>query len=156
DDEDRDEGEELGEAEPAERVQLDRQRIEKDDLDVEEDEQHRGEVEADGEAARLARRPGRDAGLERQQLLPDPRAGPRCEEEREGEHGRRDGGGEEGVDEKRQPVGEHALPFPSRRWLARNLAPGRDLHEGVRKCQFYRESAVTKSVTTAVLTGRLR
>ena len=36
--------------EPAERVELDRERIQKDDLDVEEDEEHRGEVEADREA----------------------------------------------------------------------------------------------------------
>ena len=40
------------------------ERIEKDDLDVEEDEEHRGQVEADGEALPL-RRPLRDAGLER-------------------------------------------------------------------------------------------
>ena len=51
-----------------------RERIEKDDLDVEEDEQHRRQVEADGEALR-SRRARRDAGLERDRPGPHRRFG---------------------------------------------------------------------------------
>ena len=40
-----------------------RERVEEDDLDVEDDEEHRRQVEADREAL-LRRRAGRDAGLE--------------------------------------------------------------------------------------------
>ena len=38
---------ELDESEPAERVELHGERVEEDDLDVEDDEEHRREVEAD-------------------------------------------------------------------------------------------------------------
>ena len=48
------------------RVEHHGERVEEDDLDVEDDEEHRRQVEADREA--LLRRPGRDAGLERDRL----------------------------------------------------------------------------------------
>ena len=61
---DDEEDQELEEPEPRELVEDHGERVEEDDLDVEEDEEHRREVEADGEALPL-RRPLRDAGLER-------------------------------------------------------------------------------------------
>src|SRR6266545_3869765 len=51
--EDRDEEGELREAEPAQRLQNDTEWIEKDDLDIEDDEEHRRQVEADREAVRV-------------------------------------------------------------------------------------------------------
>src|SRR5262249_15055989 len=51
--EDGDEEEELDESEPGELMEDDGQRVEEHDLDVEDDEQHRGEVEADREALLL-------------------------------------------------------------------------------------------------------
>ena len=55
------------------RLQNDRHRVKEDDLDVEDDEEHRREVEADGEAL-LGRRAGRDARLERDLARPCPTA----------------------------------------------------------------------------------
>jgi hypothetical protein len=63
--EDDDEEEELDEAEPRELVEDDGERIQEDDLDVEDDEEHRRQVEADREAA-VHRRSVGDARLERQ------------------------------------------------------------------------------------------
>ena len=51
--EQRDEDDRLDEGEGPERAQLDRDRVEEDDLDVEEDEEHRDQVEADPEAEAL-------------------------------------------------------------------------------------------------------
>ena len=89
------------------------ERIEKDDLDVEEDEEHRRQVEADGEAPVLRRRPAETPDSNGSMPLLDARRRPRREEECEGDHRCGDRGREEAVDEKRQPVGEHELPFPS-------------------------------------------
>src|SRR6266545_401074 len=50
DDEQDDEDDRLGQRERAERVELDGYREQEDDLDVEQDEQHRDQVEADPEA----------------------------------------------------------------------------------------------------------
>src|SRR5262245_9028440 len=54
-----DEQQHLDEAEEPERVEVNRPRVEEDDLDIEDDEQHRHEEEPDGEpsaADRLGRR----------------------------------------------------------------------------------------------------
>src|SRR4029079_1282402 len=64
DEQDDQEDEELEEPEPRELVEDHGERVEKDDLDVEQDEEHRRQVEADGEALALWRTL-RDAGLER-------------------------------------------------------------------------------------------
>src|SRR5207244_3654559 len=69
DHEDRDEEEELEEAEPGKLVEDDGQRIQKDDLDVEDDEEHRRQVEADRETLRVGHA-GRDARLERKRSRP--------------------------------------------------------------------------------------
>src|ERR1700721_1226021 len=54
----------LDQPEPAERVERDRPGVEEDDLDVEDDEQHRGQVVLDREAAAADRlRSGLDAAL---------------------------------------------------------------------------------------------
>ena len=68
----------------AELVEDHRERIEKHDLDVEDDEEHRRQVEADREAL-LLRRPGGDARLERHRA----RAGPCARALREDEGHRR-------------------------------------------------------------------
>jgi len=61
--EDCDEHEELSEPEPPEGIELHRERVQKDDLDVEQDEEDRGQVEADGEAALPARSAFGDAPI---------------------------------------------------------------------------------------------
>src|SRR5439155_25502450 len=99
--------EELEEPEPRELVEDHGQRVEEDDLDVEEDEEHRCQVEVDGEALR-ARRSLRDAGLERDPPLAHPSRGSLREDEAEDDHRRRDRKCEQPVDRKRQPVVEHA------------------------------------------------
>src|SRR5206468_6056328 len=53
--EDHQEEEELHEAEPGELVEDHRERVEEDNLDVEDDEEHRREVEADREAFLVGR-----------------------------------------------------------------------------------------------------
>src|SRR5207249_6007384 len=98
---------ELEEAEPRELVQDHGQRVEEDDLDVEEDEEHRRQVEVDGEALR-AWRPLRDTGLERDPPRTHPARRSLREDEAEDDHRRRDRKCEQPVDRKRQPVVEHA------------------------------------------------
>src|SRR5581483_11610363 len=115
DEQDEDEEGELREAEPAERVELHGERIEKDDLDVEDDEQHRGEVEAHVEALRL-HRPLRDARLERHRARARPPRRPLRELEGHDEHRARNSEREDPVDEEWQPAVEHVarLPLPVR------------------------------------------
>src|SRR6266852_7410000 len=72
---DDDEERELDEPEPAERVELHGERVQEHDLDVEDDEKHRREVEADGEALGL-HLTQRDAGLEGDPAGPRPPRGP--------------------------------------------------------------------------------
>src|SRR5690606_1842337 len=76
------------------------------DLDVEEDEQHRGQVEADGEAL-PAHRPRGDARLERDGAVADHPPRPLREREARGDHRRRDRQREEAVDQEGEPVVEH-------------------------------------------------
>src|SRR5215211_5945408 len=109
--EDHQEEEELEEAEPPELVEDHCQRIQEDDLDVEEDEQHRREVEADREASRL-RSAARDARLEGDRARAPPLPRPLGEHERHRDHRRRNQEREGSVDEKRQPVLEHVLTSP--------------------------------------------
>src|SRR5262249_54874975 len=86
---DAEEDEELEEPEPRELVEDHGERVEEDDLDVEEDEQHRRQVEVDGEALRT-RRPLRNARLERDTAGAHAPCRPLREEEAGGDHRRRD------------------------------------------------------------------
>src|SRR5205807_1710197 len=106
DDEDDDEEQELDESEPGEGVQDDRERIQEDDLDVEDDEEHRRQVEADREAL-LARRPGGDAGLERDRPRADAAVWAGRQGERREDHRSGNQQSECSVDQERQPVVEH-------------------------------------------------
>src|SRR3954471_19434773 len=87
DEEDEHEEGELGESEPAEGVELYGERVEEDDLDVEDDEEHRREVEAHREALGL-HLALRDAGLEGDRAGPGAAGGALSEQERHGDHGR--------------------------------------------------------------------
>src|SRR5206468_1485952 len=107
--EDRDEEEKLDEAVPRELVEDHGERIQEDDLDVEEDEQHRREVEADREAPGV-RRSARDAGLERHRPRAQSARRPLREHEAHQHHRRRDQDREGSVEEERKPVVEHLEP----------------------------------------------
>src|SRR5262249_1353159 len=109
--EDAEEDEELEEAEPRELVEDHGERVEEHDLDVEEDEEHRRQVEVDGEALR-GRRPLRDARLERDPACAYAARRPLREDEAGGDHRRRDRQSEQPVDQKRQPVVEHNFSSP--------------------------------------------
>src|SRR6185312_15601796 len=80
----------------------------------EEDEEHRREVEADGEAL-LRRRSRRHTGLERDDACTGAPAGPRREREAAVEHREGDDQREEPVDRERQPVVEQGAPSGQRR-----------------------------------------
>src|SRR3954451_16412662 len=108
--ENHDEEQELEEPEPRELMEDHRERVEKHDLDVEDDEQHRRQVEADREAL-LARRAGGDARLERDRPGPHAPVRTRREGEREPHHGCGNDQREERIDQERQPVVEHAPPL---------------------------------------------
>src|SRR5215510_14055190 len=108
DHQDQEEHGELGEAEPGELMENDTKRIQEDDLDVEDDEEHRRQVEADGEAL-AARWAGRDARLERDPARPRATLRAGCEDEREDDHRDRNQCCEQRVDEERQPVVEHVF-----------------------------------------------
>src|SRR5204863_1214397 len=86
-------------------------------LDVEDDEEHRRQVEADREPL-LLRRSRRHAGLERDHAgaRPGLRAG--REDERERDHRQRDRECEQPVDQERQPAVEHARFPPPSLWRA--------------------------------------
>src|SRR5581483_4956863 len=77
----------------------------KHDLDVEEDEEHRGEIEADGKAL-LRHRAGRDAGFEGNRPRAHPPLRPRRESEARHDHRGRDDQSEKPIDRKREPVVE--------------------------------------------------
>src|SRR6266498_5132729 len=83
--EDRNEEEELEEAEPRELVEDDGQRIQEHDLDVEDDEEHCRQVKADREALRL-RGSKRDARLEGDRSRADATVWTRREGEGEEHH----------------------------------------------------------------------
>src|SRR5207249_2214958 len=82
-----------------------RERIEKDDLDIEENEEHRRQVEVDVEALLLRHSLG-DAGLERDRAGAHAAVRSLREDEAPDHHRCRDHQGEEPVDRKRQPVVE--------------------------------------------------
>src|SRR5207253_2688330 len=109
---DHEEEAELEEPEPRELVEDDSERVEEDDLDVEDDEEHRGQVEADREALRL-RRPLRDARLEGEHACARAPRRPLRERERHHDHRRRDREAEEAVDQKGKPVAEHVRCSPT-------------------------------------------
>src|SRR3954465_5732058 len=91
------EKEELDEAEPRELVEDHSERIQEDDLDIEDDEEHRRQVEADREAGGGGR-PERDAGLERQRPGTHAAVGPGGQRERGEDHREWDREREEAVD----------------------------------------------------------
>src|SRR3954453_24110487 len=79
DDEEGDEDDGLDEGEGPELAQLDRDRVEEDDLDVEQDEQHRDQVEADPEAETLLDLRGQAALVGARVEPGGPRLAPRAE-----------------------------------------------------------------------------
>src|SRR5688572_30482110 len=121
-----DEDQELDETEPAQLLEHDRERVEEDDLDVEEDEEHRRQVEADREAL-LFRRPLRDAGLEGQEARLDPPLRSGGEEERERDHRGRDRSCQQRVDQEGKVVPEH------QRVAKRSKVPMRSTKEPVNR-----------------------
>src|SRR5437660_3534141 len=108
---DHDEEEELQESEPGELMQDHRQRIQEDDLGVEDDEAHGGEVETDREPL-LAWRPGGHDGLDRNRPRAQPPVWSRRKREREPHHRCRNDQREDRVDQERQPVVEYAFLPP--------------------------------------------
>src|SRR4029077_20069384 len=112
-----------------------------DDLDVEDDEEHRRQVEADREAL-TGGRPGRDARLERDHPGACPGLRPGAEDEGHADHRERDREREQPVHQERQPAVEHA-PLPSsvalaggpyqwtRRWHEGTVKPW---NEGTSRC----------------------
>src|SRR5262249_42188406 len=100
------------------RPQLDGYRVEKDDLDVEQDEQHRDQVEADPEAEALPDL-GRQAALVRVVVgLANPSRALRTEERVEDREGPSDSDSEGQEDDRRQVRLEHSCwvlpPFVTR------------------------------------------
>jgi hypothetical protein len=83
------------------------ERIQEHDLDVEDDEEHRREVEADREALNSGRA-GRDAGLKRELAPAYMLMRARRKDEGEPHHRCGNDQRENRVDQERQPVIEHA------------------------------------------------
>ena len=105
DGEDDDEEPELRYREPPDLLEDDGDRIEEHDLDIEDDEEHGRQVEADRETL-LLHWSLRDAGLERNRLSPSTSSRACGENEAHDDHRGWDGESDQPVDEKRKPVVE--------------------------------------------------
>src|SRR5262249_39825454 len=109
-------------------MQDDTERIQKHDLDVEDDEEHRYQVEADREAL-PARGAGRDAGLERDPTSSCTALRSGRQDERPHDHRGRNRGREYRVDQERQPVVEQAFPPAPSPWRAGTYQVSAGWHE---------------------------
>ena len=95
-------------------LQLDRDRIEEDDLDVEQDEQHRDEVEADPEAEALLDL-GRQAALVGVLLVRHVALGPEQRVEHRERHA--DDAAEDDEDDRRQVAVQHQVFLSPMRYV---------------------------------------